>query len=201
MATNTFITKLVEECNKYRDFINRNAIKSFQSEGDSSALHQTLGPLFKDNIPKSITNMLKAHCLKSIFQGYDWSKADVVTMVPAKKKLAPPSKNDVTIAPPSIDLTPIATPAAPTKLSKQPHPKAETTKDGDHDREKPSHKSKKEISDCPGIRVDVHFGLENPLTQRPQLRRGIECLNDLAINDLLSNENVVHLSDVLEQTR
>ncbi|KAM1134910.1 hypothetical protein ACFX19_044681 [Malus domestica] len=74
MAANTFITKLTKECNKCRDFVDQNAIKTFQSEGESSAVHKTSGPLFKDDVPETITTMLKAHCIAPYLQRYDWSK-------------------------------------------------------------------------------------------------------------------------------
>ncbi|KAM2227690.1 hypothetical protein ACFXTI_014469 [Malus domestica] len=74
MAPNTFISKLSDEYAKCRDFIDRSTIKTLRFEGDSSASHQIIGPLFKDNVPASITNLLKDHCLEPLIQGYDWSK-------------------------------------------------------------------------------------------------------------------------------
>lgn len=58
MVANTFTTKIVEECDKYRDFIDCNAVKSLRSEDEAVLSHQALGPLFKDNIPEPITEML-----------------------------------------------------------------------------------------------------------------------------------------------
>ncbi|KAM1972824.1 hypothetical protein FF1_019334 [Malus domestica] len=76
MASNTFITKLSEKCAKCKDFIDRNAIKTLRFEGDSVASHQILGPIFKDVVLETISEMLKANCLKSLRQGYGWSKWD-----------------------------------------------------------------------------------------------------------------------------
>ena len=72
MAINTFITKVVEECDKCRDFIDHNAIKSLRFEYETVPSHQALGPLFNDNILELINEMLKKHCLNLIFQGHDW---------------------------------------------------------------------------------------------------------------------------------
>ncbi|KAM1884931.1 hypothetical protein ACFX14_037668 [Malus domestica] len=74
MASNIFISKLSDECAKCRDFIDRSTIKNMRFKGDSSASHQFLGPLFTDNVPASITNLIKDNCLKPLFQGYDWLK-------------------------------------------------------------------------------------------------------------------------------
>lgn len=70
MATNTFVTKLTEECDKCHDFIDRGAIKPLQFEEDVVATHQIMGPLFKDDLPEVITEI----CLSPLFQGHDWSK-------------------------------------------------------------------------------------------------------------------------------
>ncbi|KAB2596985.1 hypothetical protein D8674_038495 [Pyrus ussuriensis x Pyrus communis] len=71
MASNTFITKLSEKCAKCNDFIDRNTIQTLRFEGDSDDTHQILGSLFKDVVPKIITEMLKTHFLKPLLQGYD----------------------------------------------------------------------------------------------------------------------------------
>ncbi|KAM1895732.1 hypothetical protein ACFX13_044445 [Malus domestica] len=74
MAPNTFIFKLSDECAKCRDFIDWSIIKTLRFECDLSASHQILGRLFKNNVPASITNLLKYNCLEPLLQGYDWSK-------------------------------------------------------------------------------------------------------------------------------
>lgn len=70
MAANTFITKLIEECNKGRYIIDQNALKVIRSEDDLSAFHWTLRSIFKDIILETITHMLNDHC-KPLLQGYD----------------------------------------------------------------------------------------------------------------------------------
>ncbi|KAM2698518.1 hypothetical protein EV1_037513 [Malus domestica] len=80
MASNTFITKLFEEYAKCNDFIDRNAIKTLRFEGNLDATHQILGPIFKDAVLKAIIEKLKAHCLKPLLQGYEWSKWDSVRL-------------------------------------------------------------------------------------------------------------------------
>lgn len=67
MATNTFITKLTEECDKYHNFIDCNAIKTLRFEEDSVASHQILGFLFTDDVSEIITEMLNDHCLSPLF--------------------------------------------------------------------------------------------------------------------------------------
>ncbi|KAM2889767.1 hypothetical protein FF1_013350 [Malus domestica] len=74
MAANTFINKLIEECSKCQNIIDRNKIKTIQFEDEPNVSHQTISPLFKDNVPEAIVQMLKEHCLKPLFQGYDWMK-------------------------------------------------------------------------------------------------------------------------------
>lgn len=51
MPANTFITKLAEECDKFLNFIDQNAIKTLRFEDDLVASNQILGLLFKDDIP------------------------------------------------------------------------------------------------------------------------------------------------------
>ncbi|KAM2441550.1 hypothetical protein PS1_022739 [Malus domestica] len=70
----SFVSKLFFECNKCKDFTNHHAIKTLRFEGKLSTTHQVLGPLFKDTVPSSITNLLKEHCLADLLQGFDWSK-------------------------------------------------------------------------------------------------------------------------------
>ncbi|KAM2234393.1 hypothetical protein ACFXTI_012643 [Malus domestica] len=48
--------------------------KTIRFEDEPNVSHQTLGPLFKDNVPEAIIEMLKEHCLNPLFQRYDWSK-------------------------------------------------------------------------------------------------------------------------------
>ncbi|KAM2224810.1 hypothetical protein ACFXTH_018882 [Malus domestica] len=69
-----FICQLSNECNKCKDFIDRNAIKTLHFESDLNTTHQILGPLFKDTVPSSITNIFKEHCLAHLLQRFDWSK-------------------------------------------------------------------------------------------------------------------------------
>ncbi|KAM2111842.1 hypothetical protein ACFX1R_014416 [Malus domestica] len=68
-----FIFQL-NECNKCKDFIDRNAIKTLRFERNLNTTHQILGPLFKDAVPSSITNLFKEHCLAHLLQGFDWWK-------------------------------------------------------------------------------------------------------------------------------
>ena len=70
----SFISKLSDECNKCKDFIDRSAIKTLLFENDLATTHQILGPLFKDTVPSCITNLLKEQCLTPLLQGFDWSK-------------------------------------------------------------------------------------------------------------------------------
>ncbi|KAM1331557.1 hypothetical protein EV1_043672 [Malus domestica] len=70
----SFISKLSDECNKCKDFIDQSAIKTLRFESDLSATHQILGPLFKDAVPSSIINLFKDHCLTPLLQGFNWSK-------------------------------------------------------------------------------------------------------------------------------
>lgn len=74
MAANTFITNLIEECDKCRDFIYHSAIMHLRFERDIIAIHQILGLLYKDEVLEIITEMLKTHCLSPLVQGHDWSK-------------------------------------------------------------------------------------------------------------------------------
>ncbi|KAM1262878.1 hypothetical protein ACFX2G_028564 [Malus domestica] len=69
-----FISQLSNECTKCKDFIDRNSIKTLRFEGNLNTTHQILGPLFKDTVPSSITNIFKEHCLAHLLQGFDWSK-------------------------------------------------------------------------------------------------------------------------------
>ncbi|KAM1242101.1 hypothetical protein ACFX2J_033668 [Malus domestica] len=69
-----FISQLSNECNKCKDFIHRNAIMTLRFESDLNITHQILGPLFKDAVPSSITNLFKEHCLAHFLQGFDWLK-------------------------------------------------------------------------------------------------------------------------------
>ncbi|KAM1798878.1 hypothetical protein ACFX12_032903 [Malus domestica] len=78
MAANIFITKLIKKCNKCQNITDRNTIKTIRFEDDPNASHQTLRPLFKDDIPEAITEMLKDQCLKPLFQGYNWPKWEFV---------------------------------------------------------------------------------------------------------------------------
>ncbi|KAM1083532.1 hypothetical protein ACFX19_022320 [Malus domestica] len=73
-STVSFISQLSDECNMCKDFIDRNAVKTLRFESDLSTTHQILGPLFKDAVPLSITNLFKYHCLTPLLQGFDWSK-------------------------------------------------------------------------------------------------------------------------------
>ncbi|KAM1034572.1 hypothetical protein FF2_037537 [Malus domestica] len=70
----SFISKLSDECNKCKDFIDRSVIKSLHFESDLSATHQILGPLFKEAVPSSIINLFKDHCLTPLLQRFDWLK-------------------------------------------------------------------------------------------------------------------------------
>ena len=70
----SFISKLSDEINKCKDFIDRNAIKTLRFENDMATSHQILGPLFRDAVPSCITNLLKEQCLTPLLQGFDWSK-------------------------------------------------------------------------------------------------------------------------------
>ncbi|KAM1520286.1 hypothetical protein ACFX1R_024577 [Malus domestica] len=70
----SFISKLSDECNKCKDFIDRSVVKTLRFESDLSATHQILGLLFKDAVPSSIINLFKDHCLTPLLQGFDWSK-------------------------------------------------------------------------------------------------------------------------------
>ncbi|KAB2607144.1 proline-rich protein 12-like [Pyrus ussuriensis x Pyrus communis] len=70
----SFISKLSEEINKCKDFIDRNTIKTVRFEDDMAASHQILGPIFKDAVPSCITDLLKEQCLTPLLQGLDWSK-------------------------------------------------------------------------------------------------------------------------------
>ncbi|KAM1171367.1 hypothetical protein ACFX1T_021672 [Malus domestica] len=70
----SFVSELSTERNKYKDFIDQNAIKILHFESDLNTIHQILGPLFKDTVPSSVTNLLKKHCLACLLQGFDWSK-------------------------------------------------------------------------------------------------------------------------------
>ncbi|KAB2612760.1 calphotin-like [Pyrus ussuriensis x Pyrus communis] len=104
MASNTFISKLSDECTKCRDFIDRSAIKNLQFEGDLSTSHRILGLLFKDNwvvytqdfFGASIEDVIKkifgdrpkktpAPKSKETAQG---NHTDVAAAAVAKKKLA-----------------------------------------------------------------------------------------------------------------
>ncbi|KAM2200934.1 hypothetical protein TB1_000847 [Malus domestica] len=67
----SFISKLSNECNKFKDFIDQSAVKTLRFESDLSATHQILAPLFKDAVPSSITNLFKDHCLTPLLQGFD----------------------------------------------------------------------------------------------------------------------------------
>ena len=58
-----FISQLSDEWNKCKDFFGHNTIKTLHFESDLSTTHQILGPLFKDTVPSSITNLLNDHCL------------------------------------------------------------------------------------------------------------------------------------------
>ncbi|KAM1076985.1 hypothetical protein EV1_024144 [Malus domestica] len=70
----SFISELSPECNKCKDFKDRNTIKTLRFEGELNSTHQILGSLFKDTVPSSIINLFKKHCLASLLQGFDWSK-------------------------------------------------------------------------------------------------------------------------------
>ncbi|KAM1639724.1 hypothetical protein ACFX13_009927 [Malus domestica] len=69
-----FISEFSNEYNKCKDFIDRNAIKTLRFKSDLNNTHQIMGPLFKDTVPSSITNLFKKHCLTHLLQGFDWSK-------------------------------------------------------------------------------------------------------------------------------
>ncbi|KAM2426092.1 hypothetical protein ACFXTH_000346 [Malus domestica] len=69
MAINVLINKLIEECSKCQIITNRNTIKTIRFEDEPNTSPQTLGPLFKDNVPEAIIEMFKEHCLKSLFLG------------------------------------------------------------------------------------------------------------------------------------
>ncbi|KAM1218555.1 hypothetical protein ACFX13_046555 [Malus domestica] len=70
----SLISEFSPECNKCKDFIDRNTIKTLRFEGELNSTHQILGPLFKDTVPSSIINLFKKHCLAGLLQGFDWSK-------------------------------------------------------------------------------------------------------------------------------
>lgn len=76
MVTNTFVTKLTEEYNKCHEFIDHSVIKPLRFENDVVPTHQILSPLFKDDVPDVITEMLKTHCLSHFLQGHNWSKCE-----------------------------------------------------------------------------------------------------------------------------
>ncbi|KAM2853170.1 hypothetical protein FF1_023785 [Malus domestica] len=69
----SFVSKMYSECNKCKDFIDQHAIKTLCFEGESNTTHQVLGPLFKDTVRSSITNLFKKYCLAGLLQGFDWS--------------------------------------------------------------------------------------------------------------------------------
>ena len=70
----SFISKLSDEINKCKSFIDRSAVKTLRFQEDMATTHQILGPLFKDAVPSSVTNLLKEQCLTPLLQGFDWSK-------------------------------------------------------------------------------------------------------------------------------
>ncbi|KAB2611497.1 histone deacetylase 5-like [Pyrus ussuriensis x Pyrus communis] len=219
MASNTFITKLTEECNKCQDFIDRNA--SLRFKGDSIATHQILGPLFKDDVPKTITEMLKAHCLKPLFHGYDWLSlsrwscnkmgrygCDGVNQEETRSSSKEGCNYAAPLAKEITTPTPVMATTAMFAPSKQPRPKAETTEGSNHRLKKPFPQSKEESNNRlggRGIKISFNNELLSLSALRILQRKGLnsvgKCLNDLAADGLLSNENVVHLSTVLERTR
>ena len=70
----SFISKFSDEINKCKDFVDRSAVKTLRFEEDMTTTHQILGPLFRDTVPSSVTNLLKEQCLTPLLQGFDWSK-------------------------------------------------------------------------------------------------------------------------------
>ncbi|KAM1281722.1 hypothetical protein ACFX2H_022160 [Malus domestica] len=67
----SFVSQLSSECDRCKDFIDQHAIKTLRFEGESNTTHQVLGPLFKDMVPSSITNLFKKYCLAGLLQGFD----------------------------------------------------------------------------------------------------------------------------------
>lgn len=74
MAAATFITKLTKECKNYESITDRNTTRSVRFKDEPNASHQTLGPLFKSTVPEAINHLLQDHCLRPLFQGYDWPR-------------------------------------------------------------------------------------------------------------------------------
>ncbi|KAM1966169.1 hypothetical protein ACFX15_046423 [Malus domestica] len=72
----SFISKLSKECDKCETIIDQRSIKTLRFESDMSTTHQIFGPLFKSAVPPAITELFKEQCLKSLRQGFEWSRWD-----------------------------------------------------------------------------------------------------------------------------